>query len=162
MLQLIGSGLLQKFGVYASEVKNTEPTSRGFDFYTYANSDPYATEPGNEPDASKFNARAVRSFQYLEDRAERLEKMIKSLSKDVGTKELDINLSPVGPLGPTGAQGTAPPALLAVWGGGLFLMSEVPLCVQHRTMWYVVARGGDRRAQREEARLTGAIPAPKP
>jgi hypothetical protein len=105
--------LLQAFGVYASEVKNTEPTSRGFDFYTYANSDPYAVEPGNEPDASKFNARAVRSFQYLEDRAERLEKMIKSLSKDVGTKELDINLSPVGPLGPTGAQGNAPPALLA-------------------------------------------------
>ena len=68
---------LQKFGVYASSVKNTIPTSRGFDFYTYANQDPFV-EPGNEPDADKFNARAVRSFEYLMKRAERLEKLVRS------------------------------------------------------------------------------------
>ena len=69
--------MLQAFGVYASSVKNTIPTSRGFDFYTYANEDPFV-EPGNEPDADKFNARAVRSFEYLMKRAERLEKLVRS------------------------------------------------------------------------------------
>ena len=66
----------QEFGVYASSVKNTIPTSRGFDFYTYANEDPYV-EPGNEPDADKFNARALRSFEALMKRAERLEKLVR-------------------------------------------------------------------------------------
>jgi hypothetical protein len=69
--------VLQAFGAYASSVKNTIPTSRGFDFYTYANEDPYV-EPGNEPDADKFNARAYRSFEYLMKRAERLEKLVRS------------------------------------------------------------------------------------
>lgn len=121
--------MLQKFGVYASSVKNTIPTSRGFDFYTYANQDPFI-EPGNEPDADKFNARAYRSFEALMKRAERLEKLVRlwrftcvyvanrlccvgpspdmfksqvtALKKDIGTKELDVNLSPRGPVGPVG------------------------------------------------------------
>jgi hypothetical protein len=62
--------------VYASSVKNTIPTSRGFDFYTYANQDPNEV-PGNEPDADKFNARALRSFEALMNRAERLEKLVR-------------------------------------------------------------------------------------
>jgi hypothetical protein len=93
--------------VYASEIKNTNPTSRGFDFYTYANDDPYAAD-GIQA-GSKFNARAARSFEYLEARAQRLETMIKDLSKDVGTKELDINLSPEGEMGPTGPLGPQGP-----------------------------------------------------
>lgn len=67
---------VQAFGVYASSIKNTEPTSRGFDFYTYANADPYV-EPGNEPDADKFNARAYRSMEALMKRAKRLEKLVR-------------------------------------------------------------------------------------
>ena len=70
--------VLQAFGVYASSVKNTIPTSRGFDFYTYANQDPFV-EPGNEPDADKFNARAYRSFEALMKRAERLEKLVRCM-----------------------------------------------------------------------------------
>ena len=85
-------------------MKNTVPTSRGFDFYTYANADPYA-QPGDEPDADKFNARALRSMQALMKRAKRLQKIVKALSKDVGTKELDVNLSPRGPIGPVGGPG---------------------------------------------------------
>ena len=73
-VRVMGRGV-QKFGVYASSVKNTIPTSRGFDFYTYANEDPYV-EPGNEPDADKFDARALRSFEALMKRAERLEKLV--------------------------------------------------------------------------------------
>ena len=96
--------LSQGFGVYAYSVKNTVPTSRGFDFYTYANADPYA-QPGDEPDADKFNARALRSMQALMKRAKRLQKIVKALSKDVGTKELDVNLSPRGPIGPVGGPG---------------------------------------------------------
>lgn len=77
MLRLIGGGRgIQKFGAYASSIKNTEPTSRGFDFYTYANADPYV-EPGNEPDADKFDARAYRSFEALMKRAGRLEKLVR-------------------------------------------------------------------------------------
>lgn len=67
----------QKFGVYASSVKNTIPTSRGFDFYTYANQDP-SIVPGSEPDADKFNARALRSFEALMNRAERLGKLVRT------------------------------------------------------------------------------------
>ena len=85
-------------------MKNTVPTSRGFDFYTYANADPYA-QPGDEPDADKFNARALRSMQALMKRAKRLQKIVRALSKDVGTKELDVNLSPRGPVGPVGGPG---------------------------------------------------------
>merc|ERR1719263_2633943 len=96
------------FGVYAYSVKNTVPTSRGFDFYTYANADPYA-QPGDEPDADKFNARALRSMQALMKRAKRLQKIVKALSKDVGTKELDVNLSPRGPIGPVGGVGVVGP-----------------------------------------------------
>ena len=62
--------------MYASSVKNTIPTSRGFDFYTYANQDPNEV-PGNEPDADKFNARALRSFEALMNRAERLGKLVR-------------------------------------------------------------------------------------
>ena len=74
----VTSFALQKFGAYASSVLNTIPTSRGFDFYTYANQDPYSAEPGNEPDADKFNARAARSFEFLLNRAKRLEKLVRS------------------------------------------------------------------------------------
>jgi hypothetical protein len=96
------------FGAYAFSVKNTVPTSRGFDFYTYANADPYV-QPGDEPDASKFNARAYRSFAALLKRAERLEKLVTALKKDIGTKELDVNLSPRGPIGPVGGPGPVGP-----------------------------------------------------
>ena len=30
----------QKFGVYATQIPNKDPNSRGFDFYAYANDDP--------------------------------------------------------------------------------------------------------------------------
>lgn len=108
----------QKFGVYASEVKNTDPTSRGFDFYTYANTDPNGEDA--EAHATKFDARAYRSFEYLLKRADRLQKQVRrgreerqsevicgiqqidELKADLGTKELEVNLSPRGPPGPIG------------------------------------------------------------
>eukprot|EP00277_Geminigera_cryophila_P000997 CAMPEP_0179415734 /NCGR_PEP_ID=MMETSP0799-20121207/6403_1 /TAXON_ID=46947 /ORGANISM="Geminigera cryophila, Strain CCMP2564" /LENGTH=193 /DNA_ID=CAMNT_0021188519 /DNA_START=31 /DNA_END=612 /DNA_ORIENTATION=- len=102
------AGVNAAFGVYASSIKNTEPTSRGFDFYTYANADPYV-EPGNEPDADKFNARAYRSMEALMKRAKRLEKLVTALKTDIGTKELDVNLSPRGPIGPIGGPGPMGP-----------------------------------------------------
>uniref|UniRef100_A0A7S4NRM8 Uncharacterized protein n=1 Tax=Guillardia theta TaxID=55529 RepID=A0A7S4NRM8_GUITH len=97
----------QKFGVYASEVKNTDPTSRGFDFYTYANTDPNGEDA--EAHATKFDARAYRSFEYLLKRADRLQKQIDELKADLGTKELEVNLSPRGPPGPIGPEGPVGP-----------------------------------------------------
>uniref|UniRef100_A0A7S4KU16 Uncharacterized protein n=1 Tax=Guillardia theta TaxID=55529 RepID=A0A7S4KU16_GUITH len=97
----------EKFGVYASEVKNTDPTSRGFDFYTYANTDPNGEDA--EAHATKFDARAYRSFEYLLKRADRLQKQIDELKADLGTKELEVNLSPRGPPGPIGPEGPVGP-----------------------------------------------------
>eukprot|EP00281_Chroomonas_sp_CCMP1168_P033876 CAMPEP_0206251678 /NCGR_PEP_ID=MMETSP0047_2-20121206/22158_1 /ASSEMBLY_ACC=CAM_ASM_000192 /TAXON_ID=195065 /ORGANISM="Chroomonas mesostigmatica_cf, Strain CCMP1168" /LENGTH=136 /DNA_ID=CAMNT_0053677659 /DNA_START=68 /DNA_END=474 /DNA_ORIENTATION=+ len=90
-----------KFGAYASEVKNSDPTSRGFDLSSYVNDDPFAKEfQGN-----KFNARAVRSFKYLEARAERLQKLIAKLKTETQTKKIDVNLSPRGAQGVQGGAG---------------------------------------------------------
>ncbi len=53
---------------------------------------------------NKFNARAVRSFEYLEARAKRLEGIIAQL-KESGAKTIDVNLSPRGPRGEMGPPG---------------------------------------------------------
>lgn len=53
---------------------------------------------------NKFNARAVRSFEYLEARAKRLEGIIAKL-KESGDKTIDINISPRGVPGPMGPPG---------------------------------------------------------
>merc|ERR1719263_2140663 len=92
--------------IRAQALAGTESPNKGFG--VYANSDPYA-QPGDEPDADKFNARALRSMQALMKRAKRLQKIVKALSKDVGTKELDVNLSPRGPIGPVGGPGPVGP-----------------------------------------------------
>jgi hypothetical protein len=53
---------------------------------------------------NKFNARAVRSFAYLEARAKRLEGIIAQLQEQ-GAKTIDVNISPRGPLGEMGPPG---------------------------------------------------------
>uniref|UniRef100_A0A6U2EZN1 Collagen-like protein n=2 Tax=Hemiselmis andersenii TaxID=464988 RepID=A0A6U2EZN1_HEMAN len=101
VVELKSKGVNAKFGAYANRIKNMDPTSRGFDFAAYANHDPsMAAETG-----SKFNARAIRSFEYLSARAKRLEGIIKKLKAHTAPKLIDVNLSPRGPQGPMGGPG---------------------------------------------------------
>lgn len=87
---------------------------------THRTADPFA----KEFEGNKFNARAVRSFKYLERRAMRLQELIKQLKSGeaLKTKSIDVNLSPQGVQGPMG-----PPGIFLIFLASLFLPSFLPL-----------------------------------